>query len=159
MTDYTKLIERLFEKTEFDHNHQTLATLRDAHDAIEALQGENGQLHASLQSARTAFEQVCKHRDALAAELAGLKAQEPIGCGYVVKWERGTTPSTYETGHAQVLGVPVCAAPKALAPLTNPEKKKLWHGTIEAHSRWSAYEWFSYGIESAEKHHGIGGAP
>jgi len=49
-----------------------------AKQAIEALQAENGQLHASLQSARTAFEQVCKHRDALQAKLDELQRQEPV---------------------------------------------------------------------------------
>jgi hypothetical protein len=36
-----------------------------------------------------------------------MKVPEPIGCGYVVKWERGDTPSTYKSGYAQVLGVNV----------------------------------------------------
>ena len=69
---YTKLIERL--RAEAVHPSVTVQMrliAMEAADAIEALQGESGQLHASLQSARTAFEQVCKHRDALAAELAG----------------------------------------------------------------------------------------
>ncbi len=35
------------------------------------------------------------------------KMPEPVGCGYVVRWERGDTPSTYKTGYARVLGVDV----------------------------------------------------
>ena len=40
-------------------------------------------------------------------------------------------------------------------PLTEEQRKELWHGTIEAHSKWSAYAWFSYGIRQAEAAHGI----
>lgn len=47
------------------------------------------------------------------------------------------------------------AAPQAPAPLTEAQRKDLWHGTHEAHSTWSSYSWFCHGIRSAEKAHGI----
>ena len=55
-----------------DEQDPTWVAMKEARaalqSAIDALQGENGQLHASLQSSRVAFEQVCKHRDALQGE-------------------------------------------------------------------------------------------
>ncbi len=35
------------------------------------------------------------------------KMPEPVGCGYVVRWETGDTASTHKTGLAQVLGANV----------------------------------------------------
>lgn len=83
MTDYTKLIERLRE-VEFGK----------AADAIEALQGENERLKAMLNQQVSLVEKCIvamnanadlgqkaeAERDALAAELATLKAQELTGC-------------------------------------------------------------------------------
>ena len=60
----------------------------------------------------TALEQQAAEIAALQAKLSAMEKQEPIGCGYVVKWETGDTASTYKSGYAQVLGVDVYAAPK-----------------------------------------------
>jgi hypothetical protein len=49
------------------------------------------------------------------------------------------------------------AAPQAPAPLTEQQRKTLWHGCTEAHSQWGSYSWFCHGIRSAEKAHGITG--
>lgn len=42
---------------------------------------------------------------AILAKLAGMELPEPFGCGYLVKWSKGDTPATYETGFAQIHGV------------------------------------------------------
>lgn len=88
----------------------------------------------------------------LQAKLDAMQAQKPIGCGYVVKWEKGDTPSTYETGYAQVLGVDVYASPVVQQPLTVEQiDKGQWDdGT-------SCTPEFYEGVRFAEKHHGIGG--
>lgn len=93
-------------------------------------------------------DQYKAERDALAAELATLKAQEPVAivavapnCAPTIGWAAG-----YVAKHNDKL----YAAPKALAPLT-PEQmdKGQWDdGT-------SCTADFKAGVRFAEKHYGI----
>jgi hypothetical protein len=141
---------------------------------IEALQSECAEhKENAMRNARIAVS-IRAERDALQAKLDAAAKQDAVawsvtvGNDYkncieishcesdvVAQYEESTSggfESIY-TLHK------LYAAPKALAPLTEPERKKMWHDTFEAHSRWSAYEWFSHGIQRAEAAHGIGGAP
>jgi hypothetical protein len=72
-----------------------------------------------------------------------MKMPEPIGCGYVVKWERGDTPSTHKSGYAQVLGVNVYDK-QALIDLleaaaveceNNYKLFKTYTGTLRSHDQ------------------------
>lgn len=109
-----------------------------AAEAIDALQGE---------------------RDALAAELATLKAQEPVGfvAPHDLKTLREGYPATVVMLPNNKRTEPLYAAPKALAPLTYDAKRAMWiAATIEMPSQENCY---LRGIADAERHHGIGGTP
>ena len=166
MTDYTKLIERLANYKRWDRP----AIVWEAVDAIEALQGENGQLHASLQSARVAFEQVCKHRDALSAKLNELQRQEPEGWKTPEFWMNSvvTNPDCqvkdnlphqdncrwWRSGDFCNCG----AAPKALEPLTEQRLADIWKSVFQAHVPGVAFDLEL--IRAVEAAHGITkGAP
>lgn len=43
----------------------------------------------------------------------------------------------------------------ALKPLTDEQKRAMWHGAHSVHSSWSAYEWYAQGVEDSEAAHGI----
>jgi len=76
---------------------------------IEALQAEVARVRAKWQEDYQLLDEVCRKASEQEKRLAELEKQEPIGCGYVVKWASGDTPSTYRTGYAQVHGVDVYA--------------------------------------------------
>ena len=82
------------------------------------------QLHASLQSSRVAFEQVCKHRDKLQAKLDELQRLEPVAYTTTeelefLKDKRPSSAMLFNFTEPDQKFVALYAAPKALEPLTD----------------------------------------
>lgn len=80
------------------------------------------QLHASLQSSRVAFEQVCKHRDKLQAKLDELQRQEPVAYTTTeelefLKDKRPSSAMLFNFTEPDQKFVALYAAPKALEPV------------------------------------------
>lgn len=96
----------------------TRKLMQKSADALEAAQAENARLREESYTHQGDALMMTGERDAALARLAELSKQEPIGCGYVVRWERGDTPSTHQTGYAQVVGVAVYAAAAEIGKAT-----------------------------------------
>lgn len=143
----------------------------EAQAEIDLLKGYRDralELATAYNNAQENIEQISAHRqhilavnEKLTAQLDAMGKGEPVGfvAPHELKDLSEGFPATVVMFRSNKRTVPLYAAPKVLAPLTEPERKKMWHDTFEAHSRWSAYEWFSHGIQRAEAAHGIGGAP
>lgn len=100
-------------------------------------------------------------RDALAAELAGLKAQEPVASRTLVHRQSGKAYWSYLDGAKDISILdrqPLYAAPKALAPLTDEQMRKLYcHSALK--DRIVVRSDWEQGVRDGEAAHGIGGTP
>jgi len=169
MTDYKSTIAELHYLADWAKHHLDKAKIaNDAADAIEALQGENERLEKANKSLHEYTVTVNEKVDALAAELATLKAQGPVGfvAPHDLKTLREGYPATVVMLPSNKRTEPLFAAPKALAPepLTDEKISLMAHNEDEGDWNDLRYRdcWhkgYKAGARASEAEHGIGGTP
>lgn len=116
--------------------------------AIEALQAENERLTLERDVNKRMRDMHFAEKSALQSRVDAMGKGEPVAysVGNTLKWHEGKGMT-----NAQLY-----AAPKALAPLTQPEVVEAFCNTRHNTQYVSV---FDAGVRFAERHHGIGGTP
>jgi len=52
-------------------------------------------------------------------------------------------------------GDKVYTTPQQRKPLTDEERKQMWHKANPAHKSWASFDWYSQGVADTEAAHGI----